>query len=43
MVLQILSDAGHVANHRDAERTEHIGRTQARQLQQLRRVNGAAR
>ena len=43
MVLQSLADAGESVPHLDAERAQQIRGAYARQLQQLRRVVGAAR
>ena len=43
MVLQVLPDAGQVLDHRDLELPQMIGGTDARQHQDLRRIDGAAR
>lgn len=42
MVLQILTDAGQIVHHRCSERLQQRSRANARQLQNLRRVDGAA-
>ena len=41
MVLQVLADAGQVTNHRHAVAAQQIGRADARQLQQLWRLDRA--
>ncbi len=41
MILQVLADARHVANHGDAQRGEMRARADARKLEDLRRPNGA--
>ena len=33
-----VADAGHISDHRDPQRVEQCGRSDARQLQELRRV-----
>ena len=42
VVVQVLADAGHVADHRDAELAQEIGRAEPGKLQQLRRAVNAA-
>ena len=43
VVLQVGADARHVGDHLDAERAQQRGRSEPRELQQLRRVECAAR
>ena len=43
VVLQVLADAARVAHHGHAEPVEQRGRADARELQQLRRLDGAGR
>jgi hypothetical protein len=42
MILQVAADAGKVVDRRDAQLAQLVGRTDAREEQQLRRVVGAA-
>jgi hypothetical protein len=42
VVLQVGSDARHVGNHVDAQRAQQRGRSEPGELQELRRVEGAA-
>ena len=43
MIVEIVADAGHVGDHRDAERLQQRRRAEPRQLQKLRRVERARR
>ena len=41
MIVQIVADAGHVGDHRNAMRAKQVGGAEPRQLQELRRVERA--